>query len=80
MMALGFASSILTASSLLAKPPNTTECTAPSRAQRDPYILVTSGGGGDGDRLFDWVLSAYEHAISAEYRFFSYGDSSLLIP
>ncbi|RMF40183.1 MAG: hypothetical protein D6754_03780, partial [Alphaproteobacteria bacterium] len=34
--------------------------TRPSRAQRDPYILVTSGGGGDGERLYDWVLSAYE--------------------
>ncbi|RMH50835.1 MAG: hypothetical protein D6686_05325 [Alphaproteobacteria bacterium] len=32
----------------------------PSRAQREPYILVTSGGGGDGARLYDWVLSAYE--------------------
>ena len=25
-----------------------------------PYILVTAGGGGDGDVLIDWVLSAYE--------------------
>lgn len=25
-----------------------------------PYILVTTGGGGDGARLIDWVLSAYE--------------------
>ena len=25
-----------------------------------PYILVTTGGGGDGDELIDWVLSAYE--------------------
>ncbi len=24
------------------------------------YILVTPGGGGDGDKLVDWVLSAYE--------------------
>ena len=32
----------------------------PGRAQREPYVLVTSGGGGDGARLFDWVLSAYE--------------------
>ncbi len=26
----------------------------------DPYILVTAGGGGDGDGLMDWVLKAYE--------------------
>jgi predicted glycosyltransferase len=27
----------------------------------DPYILVTTGGGGDGDALIDWVLRAYEY-------------------
>ena len=27
----------------------------------DPFVLVTTGGGGDGDGLVDWVLSAYEH-------------------
>jgi predicted glycosyltransferase len=26
-----------------------------------PYLLVTTGGGGDGDGLVDWVLRAYEH-------------------
>lgn len=26
-----------------------------------PYILVTTGGGGDGEGLIDWVLSAYEY-------------------
>jgi len=26
-----------------------------------PYILVTAGGGGDGDIMFDWVLRAYEN-------------------
>jgi predicted glycosyltransferase len=25
------------------------------------YLLVTAGGGGDGDDLIDWVLAAYEH-------------------
>ena len=25
-----------------------------------PYILVTPGGGGDGDAMVDWVLRAYE--------------------
>ena len=38
---------------------------APARASErelpdQPYILVTTGGGGDGDELIDWVLSAYE--------------------
>ena len=26
----------------------------------EPYILVTTGGGGDGDALIDWVIRAYE--------------------
>ena len=26
----------------------------------DPYVLVTTGGGGDGEALIDWVLRAYE--------------------
>jgi predicted glycosyltransferase len=26
----------------------------------EPYILVTTGGGGDGAELVDWVLRAYE--------------------
>ncbi len=30
-------------------------------AMDDPFILVTTGGGGDGDTLVDWVLGAYEH-------------------
>ena len=25
-----------------------------------PFFLVTAGGGGDGELLFDWVLKAYE--------------------
>jgi predicted glycosyltransferase len=27
----------------------------------EPYLLVTPGGGGDGEALIDWVLAAYEH-------------------
>lgn len=27
----------------------------------DPYVLVTTGGGGDGEALIDWTLSAYEN-------------------
>lgn len=29
-----------------------------------PYILVTPGGGGDGEELVDWVLRAYESDTS----------------
>jgi predicted glycosyltransferase len=34
----------------------------------EPYILVTTGGGGDGESLIDWVLSAYEHDPALEPR------------
>jgi predicted glycosyltransferase len=27
----------------------------------DEFLLVTAGGGGDGDEVVDWVLAAYEH-------------------
>jgi predicted glycosyltransferase len=27
---------------------------------RDPYLLITIGGGGDGEQIIDWVLKAYE--------------------
>jgi predicted glycosyltransferase len=26
----------------------------------EPFILVTTGGGGDGEQLIDWVIRAYE--------------------
>lgn len=29
-----------------------------------PYLLVTTGGGGDGEGLIDWVLSAYELGVT----------------
>jgi predicted glycosyltransferase len=32
----------------------------PEITQR-PYLLVTTGGGGDGENLIEWVLRAYEH-------------------
>jgi len=38
------------------------------QAVKDPYILVTTGGGGDGEDLIDWVLSAYEHDETIPYR------------
>jgi predicted glycosyltransferase len=33
----------------------------------EPFLLVTPGGGGDGDGLIDWVLSAYEHDPQLPY-------------
>lgn len=33
-----------------------------------PFILVTTGGGGDGEAVVDWVLRAYEHDAELPYR------------
>ena len=33
----------------------------------ESYLLVMTGGGGDGDALIDWVISAYEHDSDAPY-------------
>ena len=30
------------------------------RLTRGPFLLVTAGGGGDGEDMIDWVISAYE--------------------
>jgi predicted glycosyltransferase len=30
------------------------------RLTRGPFVLVTTGGGGDGEDLLEWVISAYE--------------------
>jgi predicted glycosyltransferase len=46
--------------------------TAPSTRLGDlgeePFLLVTPGGGGDGEGLVDWVLSAYEHDRQLPHR------------
>ncbi len=34
----------------------------------EPFILVTTGGGGDGADLVDWVISAYEADPDIPYR------------
>jgi predicted glycosyltransferase len=34
----------------------------------EPYVLVTTGGGGDGAGLVDWVLRAYERCADLPYR------------
>lgn len=36
------------------------------RVTRNPFILVTPGGGGDGSALIDWVISAYENDPTIE--------------
>lgn len=33
----------------------------------DPYLLVTAGGGGDGEPMMDWVLRAYEQDPDLPY-------------
>ena len=33
----------------------------PPAITNQPYIMVTTGGGGDGEGLIDWVLRTYEH-------------------
>ncbi len=38
----------------------------PEITQR-PYLLVTTGGGGDGESLIEWVLRAYEHDALLPY-------------
>jgi len=38
----------------------------PEIAKR-PYLLVTTGGGGDGEALIEWVLRAYEHDALLPY-------------
>jgi predicted glycosyltransferase len=38
-----------------------------SRPFDRPYLLVTPGGGGDGEALVDWVLKAYEFDRAAPY-------------
>jgi predicted glycosyltransferase len=34
----------------------------------EPYILVTTGGGGDGEGLIDWVISAYESGAELPHK------------
>jgi predicted glycosyltransferase len=39
-----------------------------AEAREQPYVLVTTGGGGDGDALIDWVLRAYESDQNLPHR------------
>ncbi len=36
-------------------------------AEDEPYLLVTVGGGGDGENIIDWVLRAYEEDKTLPY-------------
>jgi predicted glycosyltransferase len=46
--------------------PPTPSLTRYPKITKQPFILVTTGGGGDGDDLIDWVISAYEADASIE--------------
>lgn len=38
----------------------------PERYCQSPYILITPGGGGDGEILVDWVIRAYETDVNGD--------------
>jgi predicted glycosyltransferase len=40
--------------------PHSAQPPTPLQKIADPFLLVTTGGGGDGDAVIDWVLRAYE--------------------
>jgi predicted glycosyltransferase len=40
--------------------PATSSLTRHPKITKQPFILVTTGGGGDGEDVIDWVISAYE--------------------
>jgi predicted glycosyltransferase len=41
---------------------------AHSSLTKEPYMLVMTGGGGDGDEIIDWLLRAYEADTELPYR------------
>lgn len=38
----------------------------PTEYKNEPYLLITTGGGGDGELMVDWVIRAYEQAAENE--------------
>lgn len=51
----------ITYTGYLRRNPSENDTAAMSKPQFDePYLLVTTGGGGDGESLIDWILRAYE--------------------
>lgn len=51
----------MTYTGYLRKPPNGSAQASQGENLPERYVLVTTGGGGDGSELVDWVISAYEH-------------------
>jgi predicted glycosyltransferase len=45
----------------LRREPISSHCPTALPIDTEPFLLVTTGGGGDGAQLIDWVLRAYEH-------------------
>ena len=39
----------------------------PAIEMSEPYVLVTAGGGGDGEEMIDWVLDAYAREPGLPY-------------
>ncbi|KAB2850543.1 MAG: hypothetical protein F9K44_04555 [Hyphomicrobiaceae bacterium] len=54
----------MTYTGYLRKLPNGSAQAAQGESLPDRFILVTTGGGGDGSELVDWVLSAYEQDVT----------------
>ena len=46
--------------------PRASPFTRDPKITRQPCVLVTTGGGGDGEDLIDWVISAYETGDAPE--------------
>ncbi len=46
--------------------PTTSSLAHHPKITRQPFILVTTGGGGDGEDVIDWVISAYESGQEIE--------------
>ncbi|GIK97931.1 MAG: membrane protein [Alphaproteobacteria bacterium] len=47
--------------------PNAGAPATPLQKIQEPFILVTTGGGGDGEAVTDWVLKAYEFDRALPY-------------
>jgi predicted glycosyltransferase len=47
--------------------PNKPSTPTPLLKISEPFILVTTGGGGDGEAIIDWVLRAYESDPAMPY-------------
>lgn len=50
----------MTYTGYLPRRPGTAASVSPPEITNKPFLLVTTGGGGDGEGLIDWVLKAYE--------------------